>query len=248
MNEMYQGQTRTFLSRQYAVIGPDSHVVAPLVGWQNTMGVVLIAPAIGSACFTQYLAFLTPESVADKAPDGYQRFMYCLEGRLKIDDHIIEAGGYAWVPPGAAAQLVGHESARAWVHEQAYTPLHGRDVPTLLIAHQHDAAAQPFMGDPALRLAKLLPEDSAFDLEVNRFTFDPGASLPLVESHVNEHGLVMLEGEGIYRLGSGPEEHWQPVYTGDAIWMGAFCPQWFGCLGKQPATYLYSKNVNRAAT
>ena len=32
-------------------------------------------------------------------------------------------------------------------------------------------------------------------------TYDPGAALSMVEIHVMEHGLLMLEGGGIYRLG-----------------------------------------------
>ncbi|MEM9346135.1 MAG: (S)-ureidoglycine aminohydrolase [Planctomycetota bacterium] len=245
---MQNGQTRTVVSRNYAVIGPDSHVVAALVGWQETMGAVLISPAIGSAGFTQYLAFLTPGSVSATAPKSHERFVYCLQGKIQVGGAVIETGGYAWMPPGSEAVISGIGEARAWVHEQVYQPLPGTDTPAMFLSHERDAEAKPFMDDPAMRLAKLLPEDNAFDLEVNRFTFDPGASLPLVESHVNEHGLLMIEGGGVYRLGSGADEHWQPVTGGDVIWMGAFCPQWFGCLGKQPATYLYSKNVNRPTT
>ena len=40
----------------------------------------------------------------------------------------------------------------------------------------------------------------AFDFAVNTMTFQPGATLPMVEIHVMEHGLLMLEGGGIYRL------------------------------------------------
>jgi len=32
-------------------------------------------------------------------------------------------------------------------------------------------------------------------------TFQPGASLSMTEMHVMEHGLLMLAGGGIYRLG-----------------------------------------------
>ena len=39
----------------------------------------------------------------------------------------------------------------------------------------------------------------------------------MVEIHVMEHGLLMLEGGGIYRLG----DSWYPVEAGDFIWMGA---------------------------
>jgi len=36
---------------------------------------------------------------------------------------------------------------------------------------------------------------------VNTMIYQPGPSLSMVEMHVIEHGLIMLEGGGIYRLG-----------------------------------------------
>jgi (S)-ureidoglycine aminohydrolase len=78
-------------------------------------------------------------------------------------------------------------------------------------------------------------------LAVNVFTFQPGSALPLVEMHVMEHGLLMLAGQGVYRL----DDAWYPVREGDAIWMAPFCPQWFVAMGKTPAQYLYYKDVNR---
>jgi (S)-ureidoglycine aminohydrolase len=72
-------------------------------------------------------------------------------------------------------------------------------------------------------------------------TYLPGATLPMVEIHVMEHGQLMLSGGGIYRLG----DCWYPVAEGDFIWMAPFCPQWFGALGKTPAKYLIYKDWNR---
>ena len=63
---------------------------------------------------------------------------------------------------------------------------------------------------------------------MNVFTFQPGATLPLVEVHVMEHGLLMLEGQGVYRLG----DSWYPVREDDVIWMAPVCPQWFVAMGK----------------
>jgi (S)-ureidoglycine aminohydrolase len=90
-------------------------------------------------------------------------------------------------------------------------------------------------------LQSLLPQDLSFDLAVNIFTYQPGTTLPLVEVHLMEHGLLMLEGQGVYRLG----DSWYPVQAGDAIWMASYCPQWFVAMGKRPARYLYYKDVNR---
>jgi (S)-ureidoglycine aminohydrolase len=89
----------------------------------------------------------------------------------------------------------------------------------------------------------LLPDVPAFDLAMNIFTYQPGATLPFVETHIMEHGLLMLAGQGVYRL----EDSWYPVAAGDAIWMAPYCPQWFVAMGKQPASYLYYKDVNRQA-
>lgn len=41
------------------------------------------------------------------------------------------------------------------------------------------------------------------------------------EIHYNQHGLLLLEGKGIYRLGDA----WYPVQAGDAIYMGPFVIQ-----------------------
>ncbi len=114
-------------------------------------------------------------------------------------------------------------------------------MPALLVGKEGSIAPQAFMGDEALLVRALLPDDPAFDFAVNTMTYQPGAILPMVESHVMEHGLLMLEGQGIYRLG----DRWYPVAAGDFIWMAPYCLQWFGALGKVPAKYLIYKPWNR---
>jgi (S)-ureidoglycine aminohydrolase len=79
---------------------------------------------------------------------------------------------------------------------------------------------------------------------VNIFTYDPGGHLPFVETHIMEHGLLYLQGQGIYML----DHEWYPVKKGDAIWMAPYCQQWFTAMGKEPAVYIYYKNVNRFPT
>ena len=99
----------------------------------------------------------------------------------------------------------------------------------------------PLMGDAGLRVRSLMPDGPAYDFAVNTMTYDPGAALSMVEIHVMEHGLLMLEGGGIYRLGDA----WYPVEAGDFIWMAPYCPQWFGAIGKKPAKYLIYKDWRR---
>jgi (S)-ureidoglycine aminohydrolase len=76
---------------------------------------------------------------------------------------------------------------------------------------------------------------------MNIFTFEPGKGLPVTETHVMEHGLLFLQGQGMYYLG----DTWYEVKEGDFIWMGPYVPQSFYATGDVPARYIYFKNVHR---
>ncbi len=124
------------------------------------------------------------------------------------------------------------------------TPARGEEDepwPWFLIGREPEVAPVPLNGDEGLQVRSLLPDSLAFDFACNTMTYAPGAALSQVEIHYMEHGLLMLEGGGIYRLG----DQWYPTQAGDFIWMAPFCPQWFGAIGKQPAKYLIYKDFNR---
>src|SRR5262249_1781644 len=157
------------------------------------------------------------------------------------DETLLGPGGFAYLPPDGAVGLRATAAGRLCVFEKRYEPLPAVDPPRALAGHERDVPGEPFLGDPDARLRVLLPDEPAFDLAVNVFTYQPGATLPMVEVHVMEHGLLMLEGQGVYRLA----DSWYPVREGDAIWMAPYCPQWFVAAGKGPARYLYYKDVNR---
>jgi (S)-ureidoglycine aminohydrolase len=205
---------------------------------RKAAAIVHIGPA-GGARFTQYT--IEFEAGGAVEPSLVQRFVYVLEGELTAGSRSLTTGDYAYFPPGSREILSAARPARAAIIEKPYTLLAGCATPAFLAGKESAIAGQPFMGDDALHVRTLLPVDPAFDLAVNTMTFQPGATLPMVEVHVMEHGLLMLAGEGIYRLG----EYWYPVAAGDFIWMGPYCPQWFGALGKTPAKYLLYKDWNR---
>jgi (S)-ureidoglycine aminohydrolase len=71
--------------------------------------------------------------------------------------------------------------------------------------------------------------------------FQPGASLPNVEIHDEEHGLYMLRGAGLYLLDAGQHS----VREGDFIYMAPYCPQSFTAIGAEPVEYLLYKDVFR---
>jgi (S)-ureidoglycine aminohydrolase len=239
------GSSRSHVARDHALICPDSFVRAPLPGWTKTQGVILIAPRRG-ARFTQYLALMEPGAAAAPAAAGVERMVFVLEGSLQVQPphktiQQLTAGGFCFIPDGNLASMQTQTGARLNIFEKPFVPLARTEAPELLIGREQDVRGVPFMGDPDALLQVLLPDVPAFDLAVNLFRFRPGAALPLVEIHVMEHGLLMLEGQGVYRLG----DKWHPVRAGDVIWMAPFCPQWFVAMGKTPAAYLYYKDVNR---
>jgi (S)-ureidoglycine aminohydrolase len=169
-----------------------------------------------------------------------QSFLYVLEGSVLCAEDRLPAGHYAWLPPDHAALVSAVDTARVLVIEKPHVAWNGI-VPHRFTGDERRTPARPLPGDESVEVRMLLPDDPAFDCAINTMTFQPGATLPMVEIHVMEHGLFMLEGEGIYRLG----EHWYPVRAGDFIWMAPYCPQWFGALGKVPAKYLIYKDWNR---
>jgi (S)-ureidoglycine aminohydrolase len=205
---------------------------------RKATAIVHIAPAMG-AQFTQYTAEF--EAGGTLAPASVQRFLYVLDGEVEIDGNVLPSGGYAYFPPEHAAIVSARSAARAAIIEKAYQALPGISTPAPFTGCERDVVASPLMGDDALQVRPLVPVDPSFDFAVNTMTYLPGATLPMVEMHVMEHGLLMLEGGGIYRLG----DCWYPVAEGDFIWMGPYCPQWFGALGKTPARYLIYKDWNR---
>ena len=88
----------------------------------------------------------------------------------------------------------------------------------------------------------LLPKTQEYDMNFHILSFRPGACHGYIETHVQEHGALILSGEGMYRL----DDIWTPVQKGDYIFMGAYSPQAAYGIGREEAfSYLYSKDCNR---
>jgi (S)-ureidoglycine aminohydrolase len=232
------GRTRSAHHPDHLLQTPDTFVRASIPGMRKANAIVHIGPA-GGARFTQYTAEFEAGGTLD--PASLQRFVYVLEGDLTAGARTLVPGDYAYLPPGSQEVLSAARPARLAVIEKPYQPLAGISAPAFVTGKESAITGQPFMGDDALHVRALIPADPAFDFMMTTMTFQPGAALPMVEIHLMEHGLLMLSGEGIYRLG----EHWYPVSAGDFIWMGPYCPQWFAALGKTPAKYLLYKDWNR---
>jgi (S)-ureidoglycine aminohydrolase len=237
------GQTRSAFKQDHLLQTPDTFVRTVLPGMKRATAIVHCGPALG-ARFTQYTAEM--ESGGALGPALGQRFAYVIEGTAVIENREtrqdLNPGAYAYLPEQSEHCITAKSEARLAVIEKQYIHVAGIASPPAMVNIESSIDSQPLMGDDRLQVRCLLPDDAAFDFAVNTMTYAPGASLSMVEMHVMEHGLLMLQGEGIYRLA----DCWYPVQKGDFIWMRAFCPQWFGALGKFPTKYLIYKDWNRS--
>ena len=238
------GFTRTSVKPDHALLTPDSFIRAPLPDFKNATCIVHISPAMG-AMFTQYTVEAAANSSFGDAFEDCSRFVFVLEGEVALTvgkkKHVLKPQGYTLIPANLAHSITSQKAAKVMVIEKPYFPLEGFPMPELLVGDAKKVTSSPINNDPALQVRVLIPEHPSFDFMVNTMTFDPGASLHLVETHVMEHGLLMLEGGGIYKLNTD----WYPVQTGDLIYMAPYCPQWFGALGTTKSVYLLYKDWSR---
>jgi (S)-ureidoglycine aminohydrolase len=204
--------------------------------------IVHVSPALG-ARFTQYTAEFELGGELGSTPA--QRFIFVIEGRLNLQvggkSSELSAGGYAYLPQGFNHRVAATTPSRVAVIEKHYHSQESVKPPHSIISSEDEISSHPLTDDPGLQVKCLLPDEMSFDFAVNTMVYQPGAALSMIEMHVMEHGLIMLAGGGIYRLG----DSWYPVTAGDFIWMGSWCPQWFGAIGKVPAKYLIYKDWNR---
>jgi (S)-ureidoglycine aminohydrolase len=239
------GQTRSSYQPNHLLLTADTFVRTPLPGMSKCSAIVHVGPAMGAA-FTEYTAeFETGGELGKPGEERAQRFLYVIEGAVSIElnegRNQLGARGYAYIPEEMPHRVLATQPSRAVVIEKTYQSLPSVEPPEAIISSEDKISAHALNDDPDLQVKCLLPDETPFDFAVNTMVYRPGAALSQVEMHVMEHGLIMLEGGGIYRLG----DSWYPVTAGDFIWMGPWCPQWFGAIGKAPAKYLIYKDWNR---
>ncbi len=234
--------TRTVVKRNYALVTEDSYVGSTIPGWEEVDVRVVISPAMG-ANLSQHLIRLKPESQVVDRTDKAQAFYYVIDGhcQCKIDGerHELSKGGFVYIPIQCMYEITG--TAHLVAFYKTYSPLEDHPVPPVVVGNSHNFEKALYLDDPQLHMQYLLPDNLSMDFAVNIFTYNPGGNLPFVETHIMEHGLLYLQGEGIYRL----DDDWYHVTEGDVIWMAPYCPQWFTAMGKEDAVYIYCKDVNR---
>jgi (S)-ureidoglycine aminohydrolase len=236
--------SRARVERNWALLPPEGVAESVLPEWEGTMAKILAAPAMGAG-FVQYdLAIAARGGTQQTLPELVEAFVFVLEGEVRCDlngsGHVLATGGFVYMRPGSRFMITADVPARILWLKKRHVPF-GTSRPYDVVGNEQKLPGETYMGFEGLILKTLLPVDTAWDMAMNMFTFPVGASLPVIETHVMEHGLLMLQGQGLYYLG----REWMEVQAGDFIWMGSYVPQSFYATGATPARYLYYKDVHR---
>lgn len=178
------------------------------------------------------------------AQKGLERLLYILTGEVHVKNRTsgeiasLTAGGFVYFAPGEDEIDVTVETETdGIVLDRVYTGFGGA---RSMIGNEVEVDEEATPGE-TFRLRRLLPpDDSTLDFNIHIMDFDPGEYLNVKEVHYNQHGLLLLRGEGIYMLG----ERFFPVATGDVIYMAPFVPQWYAALGQSPTRYWLYKDIS----
>jgi (S)-ureidoglycine aminohydrolase len=243
------GHNRARVRSNYAFMPPEGVLNSRLPAYEGTVVRFLTAPVMG-AQFAQFILEIEAGGGTRKAivEAGIQQFHYVLVGTVQVTvgggaPKELTAGGFLYVPAGTAMTIrnSGAGPARVLGLRKRYEAI-DLPPPAPIISRSADVPVTNHTGLDGRGFQFLLPSgDMRFDFEMNLMHFKPGAYFPDVETHVMEHGLYMLAGQGLYLLG----DEWHEIWANDFIWMGGFCPQQFYPTGFDDALYLLYKNVNR---
>ncbi len=227
-------------------------VTSQIPFWSESRFWVLARPMSGfSETFSHYIAEVYAGGGSNRPETDVmaQSVLFVVSGQVTLmigdQQHVLEEGGYAFIPAGTEWKLWNQSDSSCRFHwiRKRYQPVDGLDKPELVISSDKTVAPEVMPGtDGAWATTRFIdPDDLRYDMNVNVVTFEPGGSIPFMETHVMEHGLFVLEGKAVYRL----NEDWVEVEAGDFMWLRAFCPQ--GCYAGGPGKfrYLLYKDVNR---
>ena len=193
--------TRSVVKSNHAVIAPDGYINSNVPGWTGCTVNVIINEQMG-AHLCQTLVTLTKEGVMKGATKAAQIFFYLVQGKCRVtvagQKKTLTKGQFVYVPVKKQYLLESLEAGtQILTFHKTYEKLEGYKVPGVLFGDGAKVSGPSYLGDPALRLQVLLPDDWSFDMAVNIFTYDSGGHLTMVETHIMEHGLLYLQGQGV---------------------------------------------------
>ncbi len=241
--------TRGIVTDSYALITPENLVDNRLPYFEDTIARPLATPRFPGACLGQYLLdFGTRGRSLQPLGGDFENFVYQVRGEAVVeaagDAHPMAPGAFCYFPLGAefALSASGAEPSQTLWTKRRYDPVRGVPMPNPVAGHQSDVPSIKPEAPASYTYQELLPTaDPSYDMAMNVLTADPGGSIGIIEMHHQEHGLLMLDGQGVYYLAG----RYHQVFKGDYIYMAPYCPQSFWATGSSPASYLLYKDINR---
>jgi (S)-ureidoglycine aminohydrolase len=232
----------------YAVIPPEGLVNNVVPGIEGCRVSIVASPKMG-ASFVQYVVEAEKGGGAT-APfgreEGIETFIYIIEGEGSLaaggETYAATAGSYLFSPAGEGLEVrsAGTAGMKALLYKQRYIPLKG------FAAHRvygnvNDLSYRIYDGMENVFIKDLLPIELGFDMNMHILSFAPGGCHPFVETHVQEHGAYILEGEGCYLL----DNEWRMIKQNDFVFFGPYVTQAAYGVGRTNFTYIYSKDCQR---
>lgn len=233
---------------KYAVIPPTGLVNNVVPGIEGCRISIVASPKIG-ASFVQYVITAEKNGGTRKIfgnQPNIETFIFCMEGEgiFTVDskEYKAPAGAYIYAPPdiGLEFKNTSEFPMRVLLYKQVYIPCEGL-MPYVHYGNVKDIEYRFYDNMENVFVKDLLPVDINFDMNMHILSFAPGGCHPFLETHVQEHGAYVLEGEGCYFL----DDNWSMLKKDDFIWFGPFCPQGAYGVGRTNFTYIYSKDCHR---
>jgi (S)-ureidoglycine aminohydrolase len=236
------------MSHSRVTVKPGSYMLLPHVNlmisrlpkFKETKVHILATPDIG-AKFVQYELMMEPGGgTIEPIGDGLEHFCFVLDGNVTLNilgesKHDLTEGGFAFLPAGSSFELSNHddESRVVWIKRKFVAA--GSLKPDLIVGSEKDVIGRPG------QLLTPFDKNLAYDMGMLIVNLEPGRGISQVETHIMQHGLYMIQGQGIYWL----DRDFHEVQANDYIYLSSYCSQYFYVTGETTARYLLYKDVNR---
>lgn len=230
----------------WAVIPKDGLVNNVIPGIEGCTVSIVASPKMG-ASFVQYVVSASKGGGTTKLwanEPAVESFIYCISGEIeiKLDDKTqsLAEGGYAFAPAGVGIEFTAKTESKLLLYKQVYIPIEGKSS-YAVIGNVNDIEYRIYDDMKNVYIKDLLPTELGFDMNMHILAFEPGGCHPIVETHVQEHGAYILNGEGMYFM----DDRWLGIKKDDFMWFGPYVPQCAYGVGRELFAYIYSKDCNR---
>lgn len=231
-----------------ALLEPNGLVKNVIPGFENCDITIMGSPKMG-ASFVDYLVTMQPNGKNTKGFGGgeVETFVFVIEGKIKAaadkDAHTLEKGGYLYCPAGVKMYLEndnGTNASKLFLYKRKYVPVEGYSA-RVVVNNIKNIEEIEYEGMSNVIIQSFLPAELGFDMNIHILNFKMGGSHGYIETHVQEHGALILSGKGMYNL----DNQWLPVKEGDYLFMGSYSCQVAYAVGEEDFSYIYSKDCHR---